>query len=304
MEQIGWIKLHKQLLQWEWYTDSVVKELFLHLLLKAKFKDESWKGVQIKRGQVLTGRVKLSQELALTQQQIRTALKKLKSTNEITIKTTNKFSLVTLVNYDSYQGKKDPSASKITDKALNEQPTTNQQLTTVLRSKEEKKKRRKEEEPLKLDLFEDMKNGIITPQQYFQVNTHPEIENDVQEIILKFKQTKNINRSISSNQITFLKEMMILNKISKSDILNGIEGAKLLKEKANDNFHFRNLDFKWIRNPDNLDKLLGFYDEYSPSTENNDKKIEETQNLLSEYEKKKQNVTKRSFKELTDKLKD
>ena len=49
-----YIKVFRKMLQWEWYTDSKTKALFLHCLLKANWKDTKWKGMVIKRGQFVT----------------------------------------------------------------------------------------------------------------------------------------------------------------------------------------------------------------------------------------------------------
>ena len=40
MEQGGFIKLYRSMLQWEWYDDVNVKVLFLHLLLKANYEEK------------------------------------------------------------------------------------------------------------------------------------------------------------------------------------------------------------------------------------------------------------------------
>ncbi len=122
----GWIKLHRSLLDWEWYSDINVKTLFIHLLLKANHKDKKWKGHTIKAGQLLTGRKALSVETGLSEQQIRSALNKLKSTGEITIKSTNRSSVITLPAWESYQ----LDNQQTTQQATNKQPTDNQQITT------------------------------------------------------------------------------------------------------------------------------------------------------------------------------
>jgi hypothetical protein len=46
---IGWLKLHRKLLQWEWYPDVNVRLVFIHCLLKANYEDKHWKGKLIKR---------------------------------------------------------------------------------------------------------------------------------------------------------------------------------------------------------------------------------------------------------------
>lgn len=99
----GWIKLHRKMVDWEWYNDNNTKVLFLHLLLTANHKEKKWQGITIKRGQKITSIQHLAEEINLTVRQTRTALTKLKSTNEITIKTTSKYSLVTIEKYSDYQ---------------------------------------------------------------------------------------------------------------------------------------------------------------------------------------------------------
>jgi len=99
----GWICLHRKLLNWQWYQDTNVKVLFIHLLLKANYEDKVWKNIVIKRGQLVTSISKLAEETRQTIRQTRVALDKLKMTNEITIKTTNKYTLITIEKYDNFQ---------------------------------------------------------------------------------------------------------------------------------------------------------------------------------------------------------
>jgi len=99
----GWVKLHRKMLEWEWYSDPNVFRLFLHCILKANHKDKKWQGKTIKRGTFITGLEVLSQETGLSVKQIRIAFDKLKSSQDVAIKTTNKFRLVTVVKYDDYQ---------------------------------------------------------------------------------------------------------------------------------------------------------------------------------------------------------
>lgn len=122
----GWICLHRKIIEWEWYTDIPVRILFEHLLLTANHDNNNWRGVEIKRGQKITSIKHLSDETGLTEQQVRTAIKKLKSTGEITSKTTNKYSLITVVKYSDYQDK-DKDSNKQNNKQDSKQITINQQ---------------------------------------------------------------------------------------------------------------------------------------------------------------------------------
>ena len=123
----GWISLHRKLVEWEWYSDANTMRLFVHCLLKANHVDKKWRGIDISRGQFLTSINSLSRELRLSSQKIRTSISKLKSTGEITIKTTSKYSMISITCYDSYQGD-----NKLENKqATNKQQTNNKQITTT-----------------------------------------------------------------------------------------------------------------------------------------------------------------------------
>lgn len=123
----GYIKLYKQLLDWEWYDDNNTFKLFIHCLLKANYTDKNWRGLEIKRGSFVTSLGKLADETSMSLQNLRTSIKRLKSTSELTIKTSNKNSIITVVRYDKYQSKKD----KVTSKLTNKQQSNNIQLTTT-----------------------------------------------------------------------------------------------------------------------------------------------------------------------------
>ena len=128
----GWIKLHRQILEWEWYSDNNAFRVFLHLMLKANHKEKRFKGIELQKGCVVTSRDILAIETGLSVRQVRTALDKLKSTNELTIKTNTQGTIIQIVNYDKYQVE--------ANEATNERPTNDQQTTTNknVKNKEEK----------------------------------------------------------------------------------------------------------------------------------------------------------------------
>ncbi len=99
----GWISLHRKFLEWEWYTDLPTKSLAIHYLLKANHKANKWKGIEIEAGQFVTSRATLAKETGLSIKQIRTAEQHLENTGFSASKRTNKYSIVTICNYASYQ---------------------------------------------------------------------------------------------------------------------------------------------------------------------------------------------------------
>ena len=129
-EKTGYLKLYRSMTTWEWYKDTNTKIVFLHLLLNANWEPSRYMGHDVPKGGLVVGRKKLAEELGISEQTVRTALEHLKSTNEITIKSTNKFSIVTIVNWDKFQGCEEEITNKVTNETTNSQPTTNQQLTT------------------------------------------------------------------------------------------------------------------------------------------------------------------------------
>ena len=121
----GFVKLHRKMIEWGWYSDCVVKDVFIHILMVATFKPTKYLGYDLKPGQAVIGRKKLAKELGFTEQQVRTALKKLESTGEISLFSTNKFTIATVENWEFYQGDSETDNQQIT----NNQPTDNQQIT-------------------------------------------------------------------------------------------------------------------------------------------------------------------------------
>jgi hydroxymethylpyrimidine pyrophosphatase-like HAD family hydrolase len=135
--QEGWIKLHRKFLDWEWFKHPFMVHLFLHILISANHEEKKWKGIIIGRGQLITGRKTLHDQTGISQQSIRTCLERLKSTSEITVKSTNKFSIITICKYDKYQETK----AKI-----------NQQINhpNVIQSTTNKKLKKKEVKEIKI----------------------------------------------------------------------------------------------------------------------------------------------------------
>lgn len=141
----SWIKIFRELLQWEWFEKAEMVQLFIYLLLKASCEDKQWQGITVKRGQLVTSNGSMRRDLKLSEQQIRTCIKRLISTGEITYQSTNRYVIITICNYDKYQENKSTANEPINEQAntlpTGEQRAINEQTTT---SKEIKNIRNKE----------------------------------------------------------------------------------------------------------------------------------------------------------------
>ena len=129
MNNDGWIKLHRKITEWEWWDDHNTTRLFIYLITKANHKDRNWRGTIVKCGELITSIDKLALQTGLSSQQIRTSLKRLKSTNEITSEATNQYTKIIVENYKQYQ------ISQQTNQQTNQQ-TDNKQITTNKNYKE------------------------------------------------------------------------------------------------------------------------------------------------------------------------
>jgi hypothetical protein len=82
-----------------------------------------WHGYHLEPGQFITGRDKLMKITGLTAREVRTCLTRLKTTSELSVKTTNKFSIITIIKWAEYQGIENKTTSKTTNNASHERPT-------------------------------------------------------------------------------------------------------------------------------------------------------------------------------------
>ena len=146
----GWIKIHRKITDWGWYQDDHTFRVFMHLLFTANYEDREYMGHQIPRGSAVTGYYALAETLAISVQNARTAISHLKSTGEVTVKVTSKFSIVTLVKYEDYQITDDEVTSKSTSKLTSIQQASNKHLTASKEYKNKELKKEKEESTIVL----------------------------------------------------------------------------------------------------------------------------------------------------------
>lgn len=223
MEKIGWISIHKKILDWEWYSDSNTFRVFFDLLLTANFEATRYMGHVIERGETVIGRKEMAKRLGISEQNVRSAIKHLKSTNEITIKVTNKFSIINVVNYSKYQDKEGRTNQQANQQAnqqlTNNQPTTNHTIRNKEYKELNKSKDRKSDdflpELLKTEPEEVAKQNTTTlppvavaPSQYGNQEV-----NQMLSFLLgvfgrkDFKETKQFQRNFGKHLVNLYKKM-------------------------------------------------------------------------------------------------
>lgn len=116
----GFITIHRQILDWEWYRDINTFRLFVHLLLIANFTDGKFGGRTVKRGQVVTSLANLATQTSLSVHQVRVSLDHLLMTGEVTSEANSRYRVITIVKYDEYQKLDKPIDKQVADKVTSE----------------------------------------------------------------------------------------------------------------------------------------------------------------------------------------
>ena len=103
----GWLKLYRSILDSAVFQDAEVLKVWIWLLCNVAFEQHDTicygKVIHLKPGQIATGRKKIAQCTDLSENKVYRALTALKSLGNIEIKSTNKYSIITVVNWDKYQ---------------------------------------------------------------------------------------------------------------------------------------------------------------------------------------------------------
>ena len=236
MEEKGWIKLFSKFINWEWYKDQNTKDLFIHCLLKANWKDGNFEGEVIPKGSFVTSLDTLSKELGLSVQAIRTSLKHLISTKELTSKSTNKYRIITVLNYELYQ-----QANKQTNIQLtSNQQATNKQLTTIE------------------DIYSN--NYYLEEEYNAHARVYEKYSNNIGQIteILKEELDNWINEIQNDELIIYAIRLAVLNNTRKMSYISGIlrnwqkENIKTIEDLKQEKHEERIVvfDYDWLENGD------------------------------------------------------
>jgi len=172
----GWIKLHKKLLKNPIFLNANLLQLFIYCVLKANYEVKeiifNKKLLKINRGQFVTGRKVLADDLKQNPRTTYERLKLLEELQYINIEPNNRFSLITVVNYDLYQLTKEE-----TDNQTNNKPTTSQQLANTTKNNNNIKNKKKKDS-LSEKKFSDEAIEVILSKELFthMRNNNPKVK--------------------------------------------------------------------------------------------------------------------------------
>ena len=99
----SWIKLPRNFVNWSWYHDANMVQLYLYLLLNANVYDVKYNDITIKRSECLVSLNHLSKETGISLQKLRTGLARLQRTKEIEYKKLQNGRIIVLVDFNKFQ---------------------------------------------------------------------------------------------------------------------------------------------------------------------------------------------------------
>lgn len=133
----GHIKIWRKIEDSGIMGNAEVCQLFLHLILKATWKQRKQvvgtSFIELRPGQAIVGRKQLALDLHSSERRIRTCLETLEKLGVIDQQTTNKYTVISFVNWDKYQNE-DCASDQQNDQqddqqATSRRPATDQQTT-------------------------------------------------------------------------------------------------------------------------------------------------------------------------------
>lgn len=256
----GYIKIYRNILEWEWWSDINTYRLFTYMLLKANWKDGKFKGFDVPKGSFVSSLSKLSEGANLTVNEVRTALKHLIKTGEVTSKPHGKFTVFTVKNYCMYQDddtqitsnaqgiNKDITSNPQEDnKELTSRPHPINNLLTTIEKEEEGKKGRREKEEEGKKGKRGKKEGANAPKKSAPAAYYPNDEKlnqaflDYAEMRKKIKKPMTdraveLNmgklRKLSADPISGAMDNDLAVRILEQSIMNCWQGLFPIKESA------------------------------------------------------------------------
>lgn len=121
----GYVKLSREIRDWEYFKDGNCMKVLIYLLVHAKYKPETYGGYNFEVGDVRFTYPELEKACGITYNQARDAIRKIKTTGILTVKSTPKFSVGSLKKWAFQQSTSWESTAKSTVKST---PSYNKEI--------------------------------------------------------------------------------------------------------------------------------------------------------------------------------
>ena len=251
--------MFRRFLEWEWYDQTSMVRLFLHILLKANYEDKKWHGVVIKRGQLVTSFANLSAETGLSLQVIRSCLDKLQRTGEVNKQSTSQYTIITVCKYADYQQIEDVEQKTNNIQITSEQQASNKRVTN---EQQQHKNIRKKEYKNIYTLSNERESDAVASEPKKASKDVVDFAGLISFFNRAMEQAKSIIprcQSCEGKRREFVRARIrehgmdkvyeMITKASESDFLNGKNERGWIA------------DFTWLFRPSNFQKVLeGNYD--------------------------------------------
>lgn len=242
----GYIKLYRKLLDNPIFQNEKLLKVFIWCLLKATHKEHEQliglQKIQLQPGQFVYGRFKCSEELKIAPGTLDRLMRWLENEKILSIKSNNKFSVITIEKWELYQLDEIETSNK-TD---NKRATNEQQMST---NKNVKNDKNKDIEVLHTSLSTEVDPTDKIPYQ--------DIVNMYHSICTSYPKLKTIGdnrkKAISARWKQYKKDILVFETLFQK-----AEKSEFLKGANNRNWQ---ADFNWLMNDANMAKVLeGKYD--------------------------------------------
>ncbi|MGG0794558.1 hypothetical protein ABE137_11195 [Brevibacillus laterosporus] len=225
MSSEGWIKLHRKIRESAIFNDSQLLRLWLICLTEASYKAREQivgkQVVELEPGQFVTGRFRLaeiynsglSSEQQIPPETLWRWIKGLEKAQFLIIKSTNKFSVVTIANWAIYQ-QDQPTNEQQNDQQVNNKCTTDEQQVNT-NKKEKNVKNLKDSRPKRNRIYDEGSDAYILAKY-------------LRDRILRWKPNAKVPNESPEGLMSWaegMRKLMELDKRDKKDIQLVIQWA-------------------------------------------------------------------------------
>jgi len=158
----GWVSVYRSLMYSKIWKNSYHVKALLYLFFRAQYKESPEPfgpdNIKLQPGQVLTSQKRMEDDTDLTREQVRRFFSAIKLHKIATIKTTKKWTVVTLVNWEFYQSHDISATKKRTKRTTKRQPRDNQQTTIYNKGNNKKRNNGEKSTPPTINEVRDFFN--------------------------------------------------------------------------------------------------------------------------------------------------